>query len=178
MQLLHFFLNGLSIAFLHFVCKLLSNLWEHHITTMLSEVFCLRMLTSKNQFAHTFLIDVIVIFSRVFGPSHEVLCRRKLVQLLLLDVVFSATKGLYNISGLFIIFKCPAGLLGTCQRFFIDSYNAQFFCIKGKWHGRTHIICSSFLAKKLLYPVIRHKKVYVYPHNFSVLICAFWALCF
>ena len=30
--------------FLHFVCELLSNLWEHHITAVSSEVFCFWLL--------------------------------------------------------------------------------------------------------------------------------------
>ena len=37
-------INGSLIVFLYFVCKLLSNLCKHHITTMLSEVFCLWLL--------------------------------------------------------------------------------------------------------------------------------------
>ena len=37
--------NGLLMFCLYFVCKLLSNLWEHHITTMLSEAFCFWLLT-------------------------------------------------------------------------------------------------------------------------------------
>ena len=126
--------DGLLMILLHFVYKLLSNPWEHHIATMLSEVFCLRLFTSKNQFVHPFLIDVIAIFSRVPRATHEVHFRHELCQLPLLSVIFSATKVLYNISvlGGLVIFQCPADLLGTCPRFFINSHNAQFHCIKGK----------------------------------------------
>ena len=37
--------DGLLMFFLHFACKLLSNLWEHHITTMLPKVFYCWLLT-------------------------------------------------------------------------------------------------------------------------------------
>ena len=83
--------------------------------------------------------------------------RNKPCQLPFMRVIFSATKGLYNISGLFVIFKCPANLLGTCLGFFIDRHNAQFHCSRGKWHDRRHFICDSFWVKKILYPVTRHK---------------------
>ena len=56
-----------------------------------------------------------------------------------MGVVFFATKGLYNISGLFVIFKCSAHVFfGTCPGLFINSHNAQFYCIKGKWYNRRH----------------------------------------
>ena len=75
--------DGLKMIFLHFVCKLLLSLWEHHIATMPSEVFCLRLLTSKNQFVHPFLVDVMVIFCRVTGLTDEVRFRNELCQLAL-----------------------------------------------------------------------------------------------
>ena len=140
-------LNGSLMVFLHFVCKLLSNLWEHHITTMLSEVFYLRLLTSKKQFVHTLLIVVTVNFCWVLGSIHEVPHRGELVQLLLMPVIFSATKGLYNISGLFVIFKYLTHFSGTRPKFFIDGHNTQFYCIKDKWHDRRHFIFSSFRQK-------------------------------
>ena len=94
-----------------------------HIAKMLSEIFCLMLLTSKNQFVHPFLIDTVAIFSRVHGPIHEVCFKNMLCQLPLLSEIFSATKVLYSISsfGSFAIFQCPADLLGTCSRFFIKS---------------------------------------------------------
>ena len=39
--------DDLLMVFLHFVCKLLPNLWEHHFAAMLSEVFCFWLLTSS-----------------------------------------------------------------------------------------------------------------------------------
>ena len=57
----------------------------------------------------------------------------------LMSVIFSAAKSLYNIRGLFVIFKCPAGVLGTCSRFFINGHNALFYFIKGKWYYRRHL---------------------------------------
>ena len=133
--------DGLKMIFLHFVCKLLLSLWEHHIATMPSEVFCLRLLTSKNQFVHPFLVDVMVIFCRVTGLTDEVRFWNELCQLALMGVIFSATKVLYNINdlGCLAIFHCPADLLGTCLRLFIDGHNPQFHCVKDKWHGRRYL---------------------------------------
>ena len=120
------FFDGLSMAFLHFVCKLLSNLWEHHITTMLSDVFCIRLLTSKNQFVHGLLIDVIVICSRVLRSIHEVRFRNELCRLPLMDIIFSTAKVLYNISGLsgLAIFQRPVHFPDTCPRFFFNGHNS------------------------------------------------------
>ena len=58
-----------------------------------------------------------------------------------MNLIFSTTKVLYNISGLggLSIFKCPADYPGTCPRLFIDGHNVQFYCIKDKWHDRRHI---------------------------------------
>ena len=108
---------------------------------MSSECFCLGPLASKNQFLHPFLIDLIVIFSRVPGPIHGVHFRNELCQLPLMSVIFSATKVFYNISSLggLAIYQCPTHFLGTCPKLFINSYNAQFHCIKGKWHDRRHL---------------------------------------
>ena len=126
---------------LHFVCKLLSNPWEHRIATMVSECFCLRLLTSKNQFIHPFLIDVLVTFSRVLGPIHEVRFENELCQLPIMSVIFSVTKMLYNTSSLsgLAIFKCYTHFPGTYPRLFTDGHNAKFHCIKGKWHNRRHL---------------------------------------
>ena len=62
-------------------------------------------------------------------------------QLILLSVIFLATKVLYNISELssLAVFQCPAGLLGTCPRVSINSQNAQFYCIKDKRYDRRHL---------------------------------------
>ena len=38
------------------VGQLLSNTWEHRVTTVLCKCLCFRLLTSKNQFVHHFLI--------------------------------------------------------------------------------------------------------------------------
>ena len=124
--------DDLLMIFLHFVCKLLSNPREHRIAAMLSEVFGLRLLSSKNQFVHPFLTDVIITFSRAPGPIHEVRFRNKLCQLPLEGVTFSITKVLYNISCLsgLVISQCPAHFPGTCPRLFIDGHNAQLHCIK------------------------------------------------
>ena len=151
-----------------FICKLLSNLWEHHVTTMLSEVFCLRLLTLKNQFVHTFLTDVMDTFSRFVGPIHEVPRRGELVQLPLMSVIFSATRDLYNISGLFVTFKRLAGFLGTCSRFFVDGHGHNSTALKVNGMTEDMFIDSSLWSKEFLCLVTRYKKVHVYAHNFSV----------
>ena len=35
------------MIFLHLICKLLPNMWEHHIAVVSSEVFCFSLLTRK-----------------------------------------------------------------------------------------------------------------------------------
>ena len=59
--------------------------------------------------------------------------------LIFLSVVFSATKGFYNMSHRFVIFPRPAHFLSTRPRFFIDGHNTQLNCIKEKWHRRRHL---------------------------------------
>ena len=154
--------DGLLMIFLHFVCKLLSNPWEHQSATMLSEVFCLRLLISINQFVHAFLIDVIVTFSRVPGPIHVVRLRNEFM-----SIIFSATKVLYNISCIsgLSIFQCPAHFPRTCLRLFIDGHNAQFHCIKAKLHDRRHLLYVLGLGQDHCWSVGRghpSKKVYVW----------------
>ena len=91
------------------------------------KLFYLRMLTSKKQFIHTLVIDVIVIFSLVLGPIHEVRFRNELCQLELMSVIFSTAKVLYNISHLSgaAIFQYPVHFPGTCPGLFIDSHNTN-----------------------------------------------------
>ena len=137
--------DGLLMFFLHFVSKLLSNLWEHHITTMLSEVFCFWLLTWKYQLVHPFLTDVNIAFLWILWLIHRFRFWNKPYQLTLLSVIFLAIKVLYNISRLcgLAIFQCSADFLGTCPKPFINSHHAQFNCIKGKWHDRRHL-CYNF----------------------------------
>ena len=66
-----------------------------------------------------------------------------------MSVIFFTAKVLYNISrfsGL-AIFQHPVHFPGTCPRFFIDSHNVQFYCIKGKGITEDIFICSSFWSK-------------------------------
>ena len=123
-QVLHLFLRWLADDLLHFVYKLLSNPWKHHITTILFEVFCFCCWLENT--VHPFPIDVVVIFSWIPWPIHEVRFRNELCQLPLISVIIPATKVLYNISGLsgFAIFQCPAHFRSKCLRFFIDGHNA------------------------------------------------------
>ena len=98
----------------HFIC---SSFW--------SKIFCIRSLDTKKANIHTFLIDVIVIFSRVLGPIHGFRFRNKPCQFPFMSVIFSTARVSYNISGLFVIFKCLTHFPGTCPRFFIDAHNVQ-----------------------------------------------------
>ena len=60
--------DDLLMIFLHFVCKLQPNMRKHHVTTILPKFFCLRLLTSKNQFVHAFFTDIALVRLTVFGP--------------------------------------------------------------------------------------------------------------
>ena len=40
--------DGLSMIFFHLFGQLLTNMWEHQVTTMLLKCLCLRLLASKN----------------------------------------------------------------------------------------------------------------------------------
>ena len=114
------------------ITNLLSNLWEQHIAGVSSEYFCFMLLTSKNQFVHSFLIGVIVIFAQTFRSIPAASCVR-LAQLALLGVVFLATNGLYDMGCIFSIFKCSAANhLGKCPWLIINGYNEQFNSIKGR----------------------------------------------
>ena len=53
-----FFFDGILMVFLHFFCKLLPNMREHHITALPPKFFCIWLLTGKQQVIHSFLIDV------------------------------------------------------------------------------------------------------------------------
>ena len=96
LYLIIFFFDGLLMVFLDFVCELLPNLWEYHITAVSSEVCCLWLLTWKYYLIHALIIDVIVIFSRILGQIHEVIRRGGLVQLPLMSVIFITQKGYRN----------------------------------------------------------------------------------
>ena len=64
LYLIIYFFDGLLMH--HFVCDLLLNMRKQHIKTMLSKVFCLWLLSSKNQFVHTLLIDIVIVGLTVF----------------------------------------------------------------------------------------------------------------
>ena len=66
LYLIIFFFDGLLMLLLHFVCDLLPKTRKQHIKTMLSKVFCLWLLSSKNQFVHTLLIDIVIVGLTVF----------------------------------------------------------------------------------------------------------------
>ena len=104
------------LAALHFVHKLLWNLWKHLIAAVSSEVFCVRLLTWKYQLVYPFLIDVNILFLTILWPTDWFRFWNKPYQLPLMSETFLPTKVLYNISRLsgLAIFQCAADLLGTC----------------------------------------------------------------
>ena len=127
---------------------------------MLSEFFCVRLLNSKSQFVDTFLIDVNIIFLRIFWPIYRLRFRNKPCQLPLMGVIFSATKFFYNFSGLggLAILKCLTHFHDTCPRLFTDGHNARFYCIKDKGHDRRHLYFSSFFGSKSFFILTQDTK--------------------
>ena len=105
---------------------------------MSSEVFCFWLLTSKNQFVHTFLIDVNIVFLQISGPIDWCACGMHTVHLTLFSEVFLTTmifdEG-YSFS-IFTVFQCFVDLFSTCPRLPIDIHNAQIYFIKGKCGNR------------------------------------------
>ena len=129
------------MIFLHFVFKLSPDMRKHYVTTMLPKFFCLGLLASKNQFVHAFFTDIVLVRLTVFRPfpAGGRRCGASF-QLMFMLFVFNADMLFENIPcPTFLIFKCPEDLLGTCPRFFFNSHNAQFHCIKGKWHNRRYL---------------------------------------
>ena len=145
------------MVFLYFVCKLLSNMRNQHITAVSSEVFCFWLMTWKYYLIHPLFIDVNIVFLRIFWPIHRFPCSSETTHLILL--------GLYNISGLFVIFKCPADLLGTCPGFSLMVTTHNSTALKENGMTEEIFICCSFWVKNFLYLDTRYKKAYVYTHN-------------
>ena len=138
--LIVFFFDGLLMFLLYFVCKLLSNMRKQHIAAVSSESFCLWLLIWKYYLIHPLFIDVVVIFSRVPKPI-QVLFKNKLVQLILMSVIFSTTKMLYNISDLDgpAVLQRPVHFPSTRPELFIEGHNTELNCIKRKWHHGRHL---------------------------------------
>ena len=138
---------------------------------MLSDVFCIRLLTSKNQFVHGLLIDVIVICSRVLRPIHEVRFRNELCQLPLMDII-SLLQRCFTISAALVVLpysSAPYASLTLVQGFslMVTTHNSTALKENGMAEDIFYFL---FLleAKKFLYPIIRSKKAYVCVHSFSV----------
>ena len=108
---------------------------------------------------HPFLIDVIVIFSRVLGPIQEGHHGGELDQLMLLVVVFSAAKGLYKINGLFDIYSSALHTsLARIQGFslIVTTHKSTALNVNGMTEDA--FIYNSFWSKKFFYLVSRHKE--------------------
>ena len=118
--------------FLYFVCKPLPKIRKQHITAVSFEIFCLWLLIWKYYLIPTLCIDVNIVFLWVFWPIYRLPRCRETTHLILLGIIFSATKEFYNISSLFVIFQRPVHFPSTRSRFFIDGHNTKFNCIKGK----------------------------------------------
>ena len=115
-------LYGINCA-CFFTNILIPNYFDAHV---FCKLFCQWLLTFNSQLNHPFLIDVIVIHSRVLRPIDWCTCSMYTAQRTLLSVIFSTTKVLYNISNLGspTIFKCPEHFPGMCTRLFINGHNA------------------------------------------------------
>ena len=126
-----------------FCCNYVGCWWWSHSrsTTILSASFCWLCgnITLKQSFAfgcslekkqliHPLLIDVIVVFSRVFRPIN--------VQV----VVFWTTVTIYDMYNLFVTLQCFADLLRTSPRLVINIHSLQLNCIKGKRNKRRNVI--------------------------------------
>ena len=137
---------------------------------MLSEVFCYRLLTSKNQFVHTFLIDVNIIFLWILWPIDW--CNRSghIAHLILLGIIFRPDMSFYDMSCFLLYSSALHTSLARVQGFplMITTHNSTAL----KKNGMTEdiFICSSFWSKNFLSSVIRYKKVHVYAHNCSVFV--------
>ena len=81
-----------------FITKFLPNMRKQNIKTMPSEVFCLWLLTWKQQLVHPFFISVIVIFSQVFGSIDWGDNSGHVAHLIFLSVIFRDDMSLYDIS--------------------------------------------------------------------------------
>lgn len=133
---------SLLMIFVQFVGQLLPNMQKHHITAMSSEVFCFWLLTSKNQFLHTFLIDINIVFLRISGPINWCACGMHTAHSILFSEVFLTTM-IFDDGcsfSIFTLFQCFVDLLSTCSRLSIDIPNVQIYFIKGKCGNRTHFI--------------------------------------
>ena len=105
---------------------------------MLPKVFCFWLLTRKQQLIHSFLTGVIVIFSRVLGPIHQVPHSGALTQLILVSEVFLATKDFYDISRFFVMLFALQTSLEWVQGLSLI-VTTQFYDVKRKWHNRRHL---------------------------------------
>ena len=105
-------------------------------------------------------------FCEFFWPIHRRNRSGCTTHLIFLGVVFFTTMIFDNVSSFFVVHWCSADLVSTCPRFFINSHNAQFHCIKGKSISEDIFIRSSFWSKNFLYPVTRHKKPISMPKIF------------
>ena len=154
-------LNGLLIVFFHFVCKLLPNMRKHHVTTMLPKFFCLGLLTWKQKFIHSFIIDVNVELLLVFSPIHRCNLSRYTTQLILLG---SGRSFLYYndfwkcLQFFLLYFSALHTSLARLEGFslIVTTHNSTTLKVNGMTEDV--FICSSFWSTIFLYPVTRHKK--------------------
>ena len=112
------------------------------------------MLNWKYYLIRPLFIDVIVIFSRVPGPI-QARFRNELIQLILMSIIFSTTKMLYNICGFGnpAIFKYPMHFPSTCPRFSLMVKTYNFTALKA--NGITEDIFIKFRAPARLFLICR-----------------------
>ena len=124
LYLIIFFFYGLLMFFLYFVCKPLPNMGKQHITAVSSEIFCLWLLTLKYYLIHPLLIDLNMVFLRIFWSIYG--CNRSgyTAHLIPLGVYFLTAMIFDNVCIFFVTFKCLTHFPDTCPGFFIDGRKA------------------------------------------------------
>ena len=133
-------------------------------------LFCQWLLTSNQHLNHPFLIDVIFIFSRVSRLIDWCTCSMYTAHLILLGVIFRATKGLYNMNDLFVIFKCLQTSLTHVYglSLIVTTYNSTPLKAKGMTR---HLICFSVKKKFSCSGHKRHEKI-----SFPYFFCLFFLI--
>ena len=140
MQVLHLFFRWLVDGLPSFCLQVaVESVGTSHYNNAFWSFFCLRLLTSKNQFVHTFLIDVNIIFCESFGQLIGVHIACTLLiwySMYTANLIIWVAVGLYDVWSFWcfcIIFKYPADLLSTCQGFslMVPTHNSTALKVNG-----------------------------------------------
>ena len=144
-----FFSDGLLIVFLYFVCKLLSNIWEQHNTTMLPKSFCFWLLTGKQELIHPFLTGVNIVFLWILCPIRRFRFRNEPVNCYLW-VWFSWLQRCLTISAALVALPYSIVLhtsLARVQDFSLMVTMHNSTALKENDMAEDIFVCSSFWSK-------------------------------